>query len=193
LRVKIGAHEFTALLDSGSTHNFINPTAASTAGLQFIDSNGAHVIVANSDRVACQGLARDVQLQIGDERFTVDCFSIPPEPYDMVLWDFTALCMAFTLRGHCVVWSGVGAPSTAPPASLFSGHLYTDNGAERALLEHLLDTYQDVFAEPVRLPPARACDHRIHLKPDTELVAVRPYRYPQLQKDELEQQCDAMM
>ena len=31
------------------------------------------------------------------------------------------------------------------------------------------------------------------MKPGTEPVAVRPYRYPQLQKDELERQCDEML
>ncbi|KAK1653447.1 hypothetical protein QYE76_071252 [Lolium multiflorum] len=34
-------------------------------------------------------------------------------------------------------------------------------------------------------PPAQPCDHHI-LAPDTAPVAVHPYRYPQLQKDELE-------
>ena len=38
----------------------------------------------------------------------------------------------------------------------------------------------------------RTYDHRIHL-PGTAPVAVRPYRYPQLQKDELERQCAAML
>jgi hypothetical protein len=76
LRVTIGAHDFTALLDSGSTHNFINPDVASRVGLQFTDNNGAHVIVANGDRVTCQGLARGVPLLIGNEHFTVDYFSI---------------------------------------------------------------------------------------------------------------------
>ena len=47
--------------------------------------------------------------------------------------------------------------------------------------------------EPKGLPPARRCDHHIHLLPNTAPVAVRPYRYPQLQKDELETQCAAML
>src|SRR6185437_13192134 len=38
----------------------------------------------------------------------------------------------------------------------------------------------------------RARDHSIHIMPGTPPVAVRPYRYPQLQKDELERQCRAM-
>ena len=85
LCVQIGAHEFRALLDSGSTHNFISLPAARRAGLCFRDSNGAHVTVANGDRVACQGFARDVPLRIGEEFFTVDCFAIPLDCHDMVL------------------------------------------------------------------------------------------------------------
>jgi hypothetical protein len=55
--------------------------------------------------------------------------------------------------------------------------------AEKPLLDTLLASFDDVFADPHRLPPARPCDHRIHLLPNTAPVAVRPYRYPQLQKD----------
>ena len=36
-------------------------------------------------------------------------------------------------------------------------------------------------------------DHHIHLLLGTAPVAVRPYRYPQLQKNELERQCAAML
>ncbi|WVZ62316.1 hypothetical protein U9M48_012078 [Paspalum notatum var. saurae] len=42
-------------------------------------------------------------------------------------------------------------------------------------------------------PPAWACDHRIHLRPGTPPVAVRPYRYAQLQKDKLERQEASMV
>ena len=62
-----------------------------------------------------------------------------------------------------------------------------------ALLDKLLNSFEDVFATPEGLSPARACDHRIHLVPNAVPVAVRPYRCPQLQKDELESQCAAML
>jgi hypothetical protein len=86
-----------------------------------------------------------------------------------------------------------GAPAETSTTSLFTTDLCIDKGSERALLDLLLDSYHDVFAEPEGLPPAWACNHRIHLKPNTEPVAVRPYRYLQLQKDELELQCKAML
>uniref|UniRef100_A0A0A9C2E5 Uncharacterized protein n=1 Tax=Arundo donax TaxID=35708 RepID=A0A0A9C2E5_ARUDO len=50
-----------------------------------------------------------------------------------------------------------------------------------------------MFEEPCGLPPPRRQDHRIHLLPGTAPVAVRPYRYPQLLKDEIEHQCDKML
>ena len=43
------------------------------------------MVVANGDRVACRGVAREVPIQIGKESFAVDCFSIPLTDYDMVL------------------------------------------------------------------------------------------------------------
>ena len=125
--VNIGEHQLVALLDSGSTTNFINMAAAQQIGLHFHDSPGASVIVANGDRVACRGQTRNVAARIGDEFFGLDCYAIPLDPYDMVLgisflkrlgpilWDFDDLVMSFYYRGHRVLWRGLGSPRTDFP------------------------------------------------------------------------------
>jgi hypothetical protein len=52
----------------------------------------------------------------------------------------------------------------------------------------------DIFYQSRGLPPQRQHDHMmIHLLPGTTLVALRPYRYPQLLKDEVERQCQDML
>jgi hypothetical protein len=61
------------------------------------------------------------------------------------------------------------------------------------MLDRLLEHHAAIFEEPQGLPPARPYDHRIHLLPGTAPVAFRPYRYPQLQKDELERQVAGML
>jgi hypothetical protein len=50
----------------------------------------------------------------------------------------------------------------------------------------LVQEFDEVFAMPTGLPPPRQFSHWIHLLPGTPPVVVRPYRYPQLLKDELE-------
>jgi len=94
-------------------------------GLHFHDSPGASVIVANGDRVECQGLARDVATRIGSDFFSVECYAINLDCFDMVLgiaflkhlgpilWDFDELCMSFWHRGHRVIWRGIGSPPTS--------------------------------------------------------------------------------
>ena len=57
----------------------------------------------------------------------------------------------------------------------------------------MLDEFTELFATPTKLPSACARDHHIQLLPNTEPVAVRLYRYAQLQKDELERQCTEML
>ena len=61
------------------------------------------------------------------------------------------------------------------------------------LLDELLKSFADVFDPPTGLPPQRPCDHRIQLLPDSQPAAVHPYRYFQIQKDELESQCATIL
>jgi len=57
----------------------------------------------------------------------------------------------------------------------------------------LLQSYQDLFHEPKRLPPPRAHDHRVPLKADGEAFNLRPYRYSGLQMDILEKMVKEML
>jgi len=119
--VQIGNEQCVALLDSGSTHNFIRGDVARRVGLHFSPCPGAGVIVANGDRVECRGLAHDVGIRIANEVFSVDCYSLPLDKWDMVLgikflrtlgpilWDFDDLCMAFTRGVRRVFWRGIGS------------------------------------------------------------------------------------
>ena len=199
--VHIGGHRLTALLDSSSTHNFIHKDLMSRLGLA-TSSARLRVTVANGDRVPCGAVARNVAMHIGQEEFAISCFGIGLGGFDLVLgvdylrtlgpilWDFDDLCMAFWWHGRRIVWRGIGSPRV----DISEPHLHALSAdPERPLLDVLLQQYDDVFAEPQGLPPSRPYDHRIHLLPGTAPVAVRPYRYPQLQKDELERQCATML
>ncbi|GJT02163.1 putative mitochondrial protein [Tanacetum coccineum] len=50
----------------------------------------------------------------------------------------------------------------------------------------LLNDYEDVFTMPNTLPPNREHEHAIVLQEGVAFVNVRPYHYPQVQKDEIE-------
>lgn len=198
----IGNHELTALLDTGSTSNFVSLEAAQRIGLRCQHSAGASVIVANGDRVACQGLAKDVVFHVHNDFFQINCYTIPLDSYDVVLgvsflkklspilWDLEDLCMSFTYHGKRIMWKGLGSERWDIPST---SRLHSIQESDRPLLADLLESFADLFEEPTGLPPSRACDHRIHLLPNTTPVAVRPYCYPHLQKDELEAQCNAML
>jgi hypothetical protein len=92
--------------------------------------------------------------------------------------------MAFTRQGRSVRWADVTARQTP---------LLAATASPTALLDEMLSSFGGRFAEPIGLPPQRACDHNIVLKLGALPVAVRPYRYPAAHKDELERQCAAMI
>lgn len=90
--------------------------------------------------------------------------------------------MSFVLNGDQVVLRG------HQPCTTYQLHLLHDSDDFHCKLEELFAEFADLFHEPSGLPPLRNCDHKICLEPGTGLVVVRPYRYPHLQKDEIERQ-----
>jgi hypothetical protein len=192
--VDFGVVTVTALLDSGSTHNLMSAPAEARCVLCFIPRTNINVTVANGDRVPATGVFRDATFSINDEAFWADFFVLPLGGYDLVLgtdwlatlgpilWDFGRQVMSFWHFNHRVRWHGVAGTGT-------SQLRVCSKEAARELLDLLLTEFEDIFASPAGLPPPQARDHRIHLLPDTAPVAVRPYRYPLLHKDELERQC----
>lgn len=139
--ITIGNRSFTALLDTGSSTNFISCVAADRVGLRVTSSNGVRVRVANGDRVQCCGLARDVTINIGTEMFTTVCYSMPLGSFDMVLgvsflkklgpilWDFDDLSMVFWSYGRRVQWNGIGSNYWDRP---HTGCLYSVHDDEQA-------------------------------------------------------------
>ncbi|CAN6198913.1 unnamed protein product [Urochloa humidicola] len=195
LATVVNGTALAALVDSGSTHSFISEDTARRIGLTPAPRPGLTVGVANGDRILSSGVCKDVTVHIGQEQFIIDLFVIPLGGYELVLgcewlktlgpilWDFNRLTMTFWHLNRRVKWFGINA-KPQPRLSL------TDT---LDVLGLLLQEFADLFATPTGLPPPRPFDHRIHLLPDTPPVAVRPYRYPQLLKDEIEKQCKTML
>ncbi|KAD2805797.1 hypothetical protein E3N88_39174 [Mikania micrantha] len=59
-------------------------------------------------------------------------------------------------------------------------------------LQNLLQQFEVLFCAPTGLPPSRKHDHRIPLL-NEQPVAVRPYRYPHIQKNEIEKQVQELL
>jgi hypothetical protein len=187
IAVALGPTSLVALLDSGSTHNFISETAAQRFSLPLHQRPRLTAMVTNGERVTWAGVIKATPLFIDGAPFPADLFVMSLAGYDVVLgalgpiiWDLANHRMTFQHQGRTVCWSSV--PTPCPPT-------LSATTASEPLLDGLLATFEDIFVEPTGLPPKRAHDHRIILKPDAQPVVVRPYRYPAAHKDELERKC----
>jgi hypothetical protein len=64
IRVSLGGLALTALLDSGSSHNFIAESAALQTGLPIQRHPGLTATVANGERVPCLGVLRQATFAV---------------------------------------------------------------------------------------------------------------------------------
>lgn len=62
-----------------------------------------------------------------------------------------------------------------------------------AEIQEVLQQHQQVFSEPSGLPPGCETDHAIPLREGTDPVNMRPFRYPHIQKNEIERLVQKML
>ncbi len=82
---QIGNTISLALIDSGSTHNFVSLALAKLLKLQPKDKGGMEVIVASGDRIRSPGKCLQVPVELQGWNFYVDIYILPLEGYGMVL------------------------------------------------------------------------------------------------------------
>ena len=85
MRLTMGGTSLLALIDSGSTHNFIAEEAAARASLPSITQGQLRVTVANGERVQCPSVFHNALFSINAEEFTAAFYVLPLAGYDVVL------------------------------------------------------------------------------------------------------------
>ena len=210
---KIQGHYLVILIETSSTHNFLDAGLCSSLKLAIDPALAFDVKIANGATVKTLGACQDLQVQVQGHHFCMDLNVLPLGGCNLVLgtrwlktlgliqWDFNLLTMAFQWLGKTMVLKGLRpSHSSLQDASHFfkkpakkglflqiTTQLFT---AEPTLpvpeLESLLEEFAVVFKVPQGLPPSQGHEHSIPLKEGTQTVCGRPYKYPYFQKIEIE-------
>jgi hypothetical protein len=85
LIILVNGARLTALLDSGSTHNFVDTGAVQRAAIPLCGCAGLKVAVANGDRITSPGSCQDLQINIRAKVFSIDCYGISLGSDDIML------------------------------------------------------------------------------------------------------------
>ncbi|KAL4326013.1 hypothetical protein GQ457_11G028360 [Hibiscus cannabinus] len=188
IQVKIGEISCVALLDSGSSHNFLSWAIVKKTGLRMRQREQFRVMVSDGNTSSTMGECTDVTWEIQGHVFTTDFLVLPLKHCEKVLgvqwfsklgainWNFSELSLEFQWEGAEVKLMGDEEKRATPKQ-----------------LEILLNQYEDVFMEPKGLPPVRGHDHRIRLIDEQAVVKAKPYRYLASQKDEIERLIKEML
>jgi hypothetical protein len=85
VKAMVGQHELIILIDSGSTHNFVDRKLAQALHLAVTPIEEFMVKVANGERLACKERYDNVSIQMQDFNFSTTLFSLPLHGLDVVL------------------------------------------------------------------------------------------------------------
>jgi hypothetical protein len=109
--VVINDTKLRALLDSESTHNFVDSEAVSQTSIVFSVRHNLPMVVANGDHVESSGCCHILKISITGDGFVSDCYGLALGSYEMVLsvqwlaslgpilWDFEKQSMSFIRNG----------------------------------------------------------------------------------------------
>ncbi|PNY00428.1 hypothetical protein L195_g023708, partial [Trifolium pratense] len=174
-------HRVTVLVDSGSSHNIIQPRIASFLHLPIQPLSSFTVMVGNGEHLHCTGICSDVPIIVSNHTFNIPLYVLPIQGADVVLgvqWlqtlgpfvsDFTIPSMQFYHQDSLLTITG-SKPSSITPVSF---HQIT-----RMLHTNSIATFHSITMLPAstnttQTPPS---DTQVitSLHPDLQLV-LHPY------------------
>ncbi|XP_026398810.1 uncharacterized protein LOC113294638 [Papaver somniferum] len=207
----LNKHTVTVLIDTCSTHSFIDATLISQLGLHVSPTGHMLVTVANGDSTISQDICHNLTWEMQGYQFSANLRSLPLGGCDIVLeadwirqlgdvlFNFALLRISFLHQGSTITLQGT---HSKPSLSLISGSSFVKYLKQNTptiigqffsisstpiipplpAVSTLLDTFADVFAEPTGLPPSRPLDHKIPLKTGSNPTSQRPYKCPYIHK-----------
>lgn len=238
-RVKEGS--LSILIDSGSTHSFLDNSTARKLKCQLTGTPPLSVVVANGNRVLSNSACLGFMWKMQKDEFEADLRLLQLGGCDVVLgvdwmkgvspisFDFNRMEVSSEKEGKRMTLTSGQEVATCKMimgkrlqrvlkskwnqfTQLFSivaveelpgeGELRLtvchqrrndDQVCTFPLIDELLADFKDLFVEPKALPPNRTLDHAINLKPNAEPINVRSYRYPPIQKTEIERMVKEML
>ncbi|XP_026459874.1 uncharacterized protein LOC113360593 [Papaver somniferum] len=199
------------LIDTSSTNSFIDSALAKELQCPVTHTASLLVTVANGEKIISSGICSQLNWSMQGHKFCGDLRLIPLGGCDIVLgadwlrnlgdvlFNLSKLCITFTYKGRKITLTGAPQKSSLSMMSGSTvrkflqkhshglvGQLFSISSqpppSPPPQISSLLTHYKDVFHVPTKLPPTRALDHKIPLKPNSEPVNLRPYRSPYLQK-----------
>ena len=108
---RVGKRALHILIDSGSTHNFLDLQLAQRLGLKLTPIKPVFVDVADGNRIECASMFKDLRWSLHGTTLSTEVLLLPLGNCDMVLgvqwletlgvihWDFKQLTMDFLLDG----------------------------------------------------------------------------------------------
>ena len=115
----VGKKGLQLLLDSGSTHNFIDTFKALRLGCKIEHITPMGVKVADGGQLVCDKVIKGFRWKMQGIEFTADVMLLPLSGSDLVLgihwfsqlgpvlWDFSKLTMQFTYKGQKITLRGI--------------------------------------------------------------------------------------
>eukprot|EP00253_Pinus_taeda_P010248 PITA_10248 len=176
------------LIDSGSTHNFIHCKVAKELNCFLYPAPECQVMIANGGTINCSGKCHNVKLSMGEYVLTSPMLSIPMGGADVVLGVHWLQSLG---KPRKIIKSNgmkqlLKKEQRGVIAQLCSLDVSTSESSISPDLQKVLDNHSKVFETPKDLPLVRDHDHAIHLIPGSFPPNIRPYRYPSVQKSEIE-------
>ncbi|XP_027155252.1 uncharacterized protein LOC113755447 [Coffea eugenioides] len=184
LKGLVKVRQVTALIDSGSTHSFLDEQRARKLkwGHQFQHTFNTLRLRGCDMILGVDWLANHSPIEFNFRELNM---KIHQGKQEVVLKGKDISTMLRGLkRGKLAKWLRKQAYGVV--AQLVAVEEEENPGQLPAKIRQVLDQYKDVFEEPKGMPPTRGHEHQIVLKEGANPFQVRPYRCPYVQKTEIE-------